>query len=59
MKRLHFVYLFLCFSINFSYAQNKAEPEIRGLEFAFKDALEKADSTALFKLAGTSKLCRQ
>lgn len=51
MKSIHFVYMFLCFSINFSYAQNNAETEIRSLEFAFKDALEKADSTALFKLA--------
>lgn len=51
MKYIHFVYLFLCFSINFSYAQNKAETQIRSLEFAFKDALEKADSTALFSLA--------
>lgn len=35
----------------FAFAQNKAEFEIRSLEYAFKDALEKADSTALFKLA--------
>jgi ketosteroid isomerase-like protein len=41
----------LCFLTVFAFAQNKAESEIRSLEYAFKDALEKADSTALFKLA--------
>jgi ketosteroid isomerase-like protein len=51
MRYIKLFYLFLICSFSYSYAQDKNETEIRRLEFSFKDALEKADSTALFKLA--------
>ena len=42
----------LIFQLSFSLiAQHKDDAEIRRLEFAFKESLEKADSAALFKLA--------
>ena len=50
MKSFSFFCLVLFFSMTLSFAQNKEEAQIRNLELAFKNALEKADSSALFKL---------